>query len=193
MTYTYTAEKPPLALSSDELRARIPGWGVDLDPKDRPSVPREQLGLRLNGAHWDFPERQPEKWPRERSVEHAFLTPVFGTACPPRGVSGVMRRHAYKYSEGRAAHWLILMAADRVDAVENHVRSFASLHPDNPITETGVLSEFSHHGISSRLGHHRADVKHQLLDPLIVAGPWVIAGTLAYSALKAIRRSGSGG
>jgi hypothetical protein len=77
--------------------------------------------------------------------------------------------------------------------VENHVRSLASLHPDNPITETGVLSEFSHHGISSRLGHNRADLKHQLLDPLIVAGPWVIAGTLAYSALKAIRRFGSGG
>ena len=33
----YTAEKPPLAESSDELRNRIPGWGADLDPKDRPA------------------------------------------------------------------------------------------------------------------------------------------------------------
>ena len=33
----YTPEKPPLAESPEELRARIPGWGVDLDPRDRPA------------------------------------------------------------------------------------------------------------------------------------------------------------
>jgi hypothetical protein len=189
MIYTYTAQKPPLALSSDELRARIPGWGVDLDPKDRPSVPRERFDPNLNGAHWDFPERQPEKWPRERSIEHAFLTPVFGTACPPRGASGKLRRLAYRYSEGRAAHWLILLAADRVDAAENHVRSVASRRPDNPLTETGVISEFSHHGFASRRGHKRADLKHQWLDPIIVAGPWVMASVGAYLAVRSVARS----
>jgi hypothetical protein len=40
---TYTPHKPPLAESSDELRARIPGWGADLHPADRPSVPRERF------------------------------------------------------------------------------------------------------------------------------------------------------
>jgi hypothetical protein len=50
--------------------------------------------------------------PRERSIEHAMLPPVFGTTCPPKGLSGVIRRHAYaKYSEARAAHWLLLLAA----------------------------------------------------------------------------------
>ena len=75
----YTAEHPPTP-SSDELRARIPGWGADLDPADRPSVPRLKLDPAATGAHWHFPERQPEKWPRERSIEHEFLTPVFGTS-----------------------------------------------------------------------------------------------------------------
>jgi hypothetical protein len=191
----YTAEKPPLAESSDELRARIPGWGVDLDPKDRPSVPRERFDPTLSGARWDFPERQPEKWPRERSIEHKFLTPVFGTACPPKGVSGMMRKFAYdKYSEGRAAHWLILVAADRVDAVENHVRSFVTLRPDNPITQTGIRSELSHHGITSRLGQKRADLAHQPLDPVIVAGPWIAGGAATYLGvrrlLRAVTRSG---
>ena len=61
-----------------------------------------------------------------------------------------MRKLAYRrYSEGRAAHWLILIAADRVDAAESHLRSLATLHPDNPITETGVMSEFRRHGIDS--------------------------------------------
>jgi hypothetical protein len=185
----YTPEKPPLAESSEELRARIPGWGVDLDPRDRPAVPRLQFDPNLSGAHWNFPERQPEKWPRERSIEHKFLTPVFGTSCPPKGLSGVMRKLAYKrYSEGRLAHWLILIAADRVDAVESALASFVTLRPDNPVTETGVLSEFSHHGISSRFGQRRADVRHQAVDPVIVAAPWVAAGGLAYTGVKALAR-----
>jgi hypothetical protein len=69
----YTPDHPPVP-DSDELRARIPGWGADLKREDRPSVPK--LKFLETGAHWDFPDRQPEKWPRERSVEHRFLTPV---------------------------------------------------------------------------------------------------------------------
>ncbi|MEU7971834.1 hypothetical protein AB0B48_07310 [Micromonospora sp. NPDC049089] len=183
----YTADKPKLAESSDELRARIPGWGVDLDPKDRPSVPQERFDPTLNGAHWEFPERQPEKWPRERSIEHKFLTPVFGTSCPPRGLSGVIRRYSYRrYSEGRAAHWLLLLAADRVDAVEGALASFLTRHPDNPITETGVLSEFTHHGLSSRLSGNRVDRVHHPLDPVLVAAPWVLAAGVAYLALRRV-------
>ena len=187
---TYTQRKPPLPVSIEELQARIPGWGADKDPKDRPSVPKLQLRDDFTGAHWNFPERQPEKWPRERSIEHKFLTPVFGTACPPKGLSGVLRRHAYRrYSEARAAHWLLLVVADRVDAWENHLRSFATLHPDNPITETGVISEFTHHGVASRVGHHRADLVHQPLDPVIVAGPWVAVAGAAYAGARTVARS----
>ncbi|MFC4855800.1 hypothetical protein [Actinophytocola glycyrrhizae] len=186
---TYTSERPPLAESRDQLRARIPGWGVDLDPKDRPSVPKLRPREDRTGAHREFPERQPEKWPRERSIEHKFLTPVFGTSCPPRGISGELRKYAYrKYGEARAAHWLLLLAADRVDAWEHHLRSFLTPRPDNPITQTGVSSEFSHHGISSRVGKKRADVGHHLLDPVIVAGPWVLAGGLAFSAARTVLR-----
>jgi hypothetical protein len=189
----YTPDKPKLAESSDELRARIPGWGVDLDPKDRPSVPKERFDPDLNGAHWRFPERQPEEWPRERSIEHKFLTPVFGTSCPPKGLSGAIRKYAYrKYSEGRAAHWLLLLGADRVDAMESTLRSFLTLHPDNPITETGVLGEFAHHGLRSRVGRKRADLVHQPLDLIIVAMPWLVAAGIAYSvvrrATKGVRR-----
>ncbi|MDQ0866960.1 hypothetical protein [Arthrobacter globiformis] len=183
----YTADRPKPKATSEELRARIPGWGADLDPKDRPAVPREQPGLET-GAHWHFPDRQPEKWPRERSIEHEQLTPVFGTSTPLRGVSGAMRRAAYKYSEGRAAHWLILLAADRVDAWEHHLRSLATLRPDNPVTETGMLSEFSSHGIRSRFGKKRADLPHQALDPVVVAGPWLLAVGIAVAGIRSWRR-----
>jgi hypothetical protein len=186
----YTPHKPPLAESIEELKERIPGWGADLDPKDRPSVPKLQFREDLTGAHWEFPDRQPEKWPRERSIEHKFLTPVFGTSCPPKGLSGVLRRLSYRrYSEGRAAHWLLLIAADRIDAWESHLASFVTLRPDNPLTETGVRSEFTHHGLTSRVGTKRADLAHQPLDPVIVAGPWVAAGAAVYVGGRTVVRS----
>ncbi|MDM7829906.1 hypothetical protein [Cellulomonas edaphi] len=187
----YRAEKPPLPESAEQLRARIPGWGADLDPADRPAVPRERLDPGASGAHWDLPEQQPERWPRERSIEHGRLTPVFGTSCPPKGLSGVVRRAAYaRYSEGRAAHWLLLLAADRIDAVESHLASFGTLHPDNPITETGILGEPSARPLSSRFGVRRTDVVHQPLDPVIVAGPWVAAAVVGALVVRSgVRRA----
>jgi hypothetical protein len=189
-TPAYTPHKPKPRVSSEELRARIPGWGADLDPADRPSVPREQFDENLSGARWEYPDVQPETWPRERSIEHAGLTPVFGTAQPPRGVSGAIRKLAYaRYSEGRAAHWLLLILADRVNTLGSTLGSFASLHPDNLITETGILSEFKVNGWKSRVGQGRTDIKHHPLDPLIVAGPWVLGGWLGYRVLRRLRRT----
>ena len=185
----YTAEKPTRARESAELKAMIPGWGADLDPADRPSVPRERYALEETGAHWTFPESQPELSPRERSVEHAMLTPVFGTAVPLKGLSGAIRRFSYdRFSEGRAAHWLMLIAADRVDAVESHLLSFLSGRPDNPFTETGLRGELSGHGLRSRIGRERVDGKHMWLDPIIVAGPWVLGIAAVVVVARAVSK-----
>ena len=186
----YTPHKPPNPETSEQLRARIPGWGADLDPTNRPAVPKEVYEPHPYGAVWEIPESQPEKWPRERSIEHASVTPVFGTSCPPHGASGLIRKLAYRrYSEGRAAHWLLLIAADRVDTVGSTARSFVSRHPDNPLTETGILAEISHHGLRSRRHQKRADLIHQSLDPFIVAGPWVVAGLVGYRTVRRLGRS----
>jgi len=184
----YVRDKRTTRETPEQLRARIPGWGADLDPADRPSYPKLRYSPESTGAHWEFPERQPERWPRERSVEHAFVTPVFGTAQPPKGLSGAIRKLSYaRFSEGRLAHWLLLVAADRVDAYEEHLRSFTTTRPDNPVTQTGVRAEFTHHGISSRRG--RVDVRHQVLDPVIVAGPWVAAAGLATVGVRRLVRA----
>jgi hypothetical protein len=71
-----------------------------------------------------------------------------------------------------------------VDVVESAARSLLSLHPDNPVTETGVLAEVRHHGVRSRLGQHRADLKHQWMDPFIVALPWAAAATGTAAAYR---------
>lgn len=187
---TYTAQKPPLPATPEQLRARIPGWGSDLDPAVRPSVPRERTDAPgVVRARWDMPEQQPETFPRERSIEHARLTPVFGTACPPTGVSGAIRRRAYeRYSEARAAHWLLLLAADRVDAFGSTVRSFATLHPDDPVTETGVPSELRRGGARSRRAGTRVDLPHQLVDPVVVGAPWVIGAVAVITVVRRVRR-----
>ena len=134
---TYT--QAPARRGQRRAAGADPRLGCRSRPR-RPSVgTAKRFDPSFSGAHWEHPERQPEKWPRERSVEHTQLPPVFGTV----PAQGPVRRHPYayaKYSEGQAAHWLLLMAGDRVDAVESGLRSLLTLRPDNPITETGVLA-----------------------------------------------------
>jgi hypothetical protein len=158
----------------DQLRARIPGWGADLDPADRPSVPRERTDLPT-GAHWVIPESQPELRPRERSIEHGMLPPVFGTTAPLHGVSGRVRRIAYeRFSEARAAHWLLLILGDRIDVAGSRVQAVLQGRPDNPIGETGIRAEIGNRPFASRFGRGRADAAHIWMDPLIVAAPAVL-------------------
>jgi hypothetical protein len=187
----YVANEPRKTPSSDELRARIPGWGADLDHANRPAFPRERFDPDATGAHWDFPDRQPELVPRERSIEHGMLPPVFGTSVQLKGLSGRLRRYAYeRFSEGRAAHWLILIGADRVDAIESHVESILRGRPDNPVTETGVVAEFTHHGLRSRFGRRRVDRSHTWIDPILVAGPWVLAAGAGVVLVRSLLKKG---
>ncbi|HLH27727.1 MAG TPA: hypothetical protein VKW77_02350, partial [Acidimicrobiales bacterium] len=160
----------------------------DRDAKRRPAVPREHFIYPNTGAHWKVPERQTPAGRRERSTEHAGLTPVFGTSCPPRGLSGTIRRLAYaRYSEGRTAHWLLLMLADRVDVLEGLLGDALRGRPDNPLAEYGLRAELRGHGLRSRLGRHRADVRRMPLELLLLAGSSLVLGGLV-TALRARRR-----
>ena len=102
-------------------RDDVEGWGADLDPADRPAVPKERTPPRLDTVHWDVPEQQPVNVEICHSTERPGITPVFGTACPPAGLSGRLRRRAFRHSENDIRHWLMLLAADRVDVVEGMV------------------------------------------------------------------------
>jgi hypothetical protein len=181
----YTREKPRTAPSSDELRRTIPGWGVDLNPADRPSVPKERA--EETGAHWEFPPRQTQHVPREKSTEHEFVTPVFGTAQPLRGLSGAIRRYAYGFSEGQTAHWMLLMLGDRVDVLESRIGRVLQGRPDNPITQSGIAGEFKNQAWRTRFGQHRADLKHQPVDILMWAAPYLALAGGVYLLIRASR------
>jgi hypothetical protein len=127
-----------------DLSATIPGWGSDLDPARRPGVPNDKAPML--GAEALYPAITPQI-PRHKihkSTEHAKLTPVFGTSCPPRGLSGKLRDIAYKFSEGRLSRWLTLMFADRVDMMESIVEDLASGHIPNIPKEMGIAAELKY-------------------------------------------------
>jgi hypothetical protein len=91
-----------------------PVEAVDLDRKNRPGVPRE---------------RPPEPWPNSRPTPQRMtappsvprhgrpnkpMPPVYGTAVPLRGLSGAIRKAAYRLPDHDTNHWLLLMLGDRV-------------------------------------------------------------------------------
>ncbi len=112
--------------------------GVDASEDRRPGVPMENSPPRpVEGAHWVEPEHQVptgKKVLKRKGLEE--LTPVFSEAIPPRGVSGVMRRAAYAIPEHYTSHWLVLLLADRVDAVES--RALRMLPFALPVAGVGV-------------------------------------------------------
>ena len=129
---------------SVDLAAQIPGWGSDLDPAMRPGVPRDKAPEI--GAESLYPDIEPQvpKVKIHKSNEHGRLPPVFGTACPPSGLSGAIRDVAYRFSEGQLPHWLILLLADRVNVVEDVVGDLARLRVPNLVKELGLAAQWRH-------------------------------------------------
>jgi hypothetical protein len=117
----------------DELTRTIPGWGVDREPWQRPGVPMLRDPRPAPGSHIE-PASQV---PHERELDH--LTTVFGTAAPPRGLSGLVRRFAYRVPEHRARRWMMLLFADRVDALEYRLVQPSGLVISGLVVVAGVV------------------------------------------------------
>jgi hypothetical protein len=124
--------------------SHIQGWGADLDRKNRPAVPMERTPPRLEGVHWDQPEQQPMKVKVFHSPERPGMTPVFGTAQPPRGLSGLIRAAAFRTTEADVRHWLLLLLADRVNVVEGIGEDLMRGHIPNVLGEMGIRAELKH-------------------------------------------------
>jgi len=114
----------------------VPGWGVDLDPKDRPSYPKEYPSDVMN-VRGNVGARQTPDSKVHQSIEQPDLTPVFGASVPPHGLSGLLRDYAYQFSENSNRHWMTLILADRVDMFEHLIGDAFRGKPDNIIKEKG--------------------------------------------------------
>lgn len=120
----------------------VVGWGVDADPENDPTWPmRDRSGEDGAGMNWTRPPLQDPGVEILKSVEHDGLTATLGTSTPPSGLSGVLRRQAYKLSEGQWGHWLMLMLADRINSVEGLVQDARRGRMPNPLVEMGVVPQ----------------------------------------------------
>jgi hypothetical protein len=154
----------PRRPSREEL-AHIDGWGADLDRKNRPAVPMERTPARFIHPHEGKLPQQPENVEILVSTERPGITPIFGTAQPPSGLSGMIRRAAYKWSENDLRRWLLLLAADRVNVVEGIGEDLAHGKVPNVLAEMGIKAEWEH----NRAG---------LVKKAVIAG--AVIGTVAY-------------
>ncbi len=117
-----TPEETTMTIPMTNIADTSEALAVDADPRRRPGVPMENDPPRpVGAAHWTEPERQSDPGNVLKRKGLPQLTPVFGTAIPPRGLSGVMRRAAYEIPEHHTSHWLVLLLADRVDAMEHRL------------------------------------------------------------------------
>jgi hypothetical protein len=116
-------------MASTQTQNRPLGWGADVQPENRPGVPQETEPSPLAGAHWQSPDRQKAVPPLHMRAELDEPTPVWGTAQPPHGLSGLLRKSAYAIPDHRPSHWLLLMSADRVDVMESRVADLVKRRP----------------------------------------------------------------
>ena len=146
-------------------------WGMPFtrpsaldSPALRPAVPKEAEPRAWGEAGEDEPPAQPgaEEHLRREGLDHP--TPVVGTAQPPRGLSGALRRRAYGIPERRARHWMLLLLADRVDVLEDRVGSFLAA----PLEGLGV------HGAASWTRRN----------PLVALGGLLTVGVVARRSLR---------
>ena len=123
----------------------IPGWGMDADPENEPTYPmKNYTGDDHNRSNYDRSVQQPETVEVLMSNERPAITRVFGTSVPPSGLSGFIRRYAFKHSEDRYRHWIPLILADRVNVVEGLLEDLVKGHVPNIAAERGWRVEWKH-------------------------------------------------
>lgn len=123
----------------------IPGWGHDADPENDPTYPmKKRNGADYERLNYQRPPQQPETVEILHSNERPTITRVFGTSTPPQGLSGAIRRFAFKYSESSYGHWMPLVLADRIDVVRGIIDDLKQGIIPNIFAERGWKAEWKY-------------------------------------------------
>ncbi|MBB5394751.1 hypothetical protein [Mucilaginibacter sp. AK015] len=126
----------------------IPGYGMDADPENEPTYPmKHYTGDDHNRINYERSVQQPQTVEILQSTERPAITTVFGTSVPPSGLSGAIRRYAFKHSEDRYRHWLPLIFADRINVFEGVIEDLRKGHVPNVFAERGWKVEMKHNAV----------------------------------------------
>jgi hypothetical protein len=109
---------------------------IDASPERRPGVPAQRSPAPVGNTHWLEPDKQPAHPGVIKDSSRPELTATFGTGQVPRGLSGLIRRAAYRLPDYEAKRWAILLIADRVDSLEDRLRRASA----NPAVWLGALA-----------------------------------------------------
>lgn len=173
------AEFTPKRIQPDDVK----GWGVDADPKNDPTYPMKR---RTNGEHegytWERPPQQPADVEVLHSNERPNLSATFGTSSPPSGLSGMLRRYAFRHSESSYCHWLPLMLADRINVMEGVAHDLAKGRVPNFCRERGMGADWK---------YNRKGLVTRMLIKAAVAG-LIVGGIAALNAKNRSRNSRNG-
>lgn len=123
----------------------VKGLGVDADPRNDPTYPMKKhlIGPQRKPT-WDRPALQTPGVEILRSTERPTLSATFGESVPPAGLSGWIRRMAYRYSENKFRHWLPLLVADRVNVWEGLAEDLAKGKLPNMFRERGMRAAWKY-------------------------------------------------
>jgi hypothetical protein len=95
---------------------RKPSWaGIDLDPARRPGVPFNPDPKPMPNSRFPPERQQGEPAVPKHGRPNKPFPPVFGTPCPLHGLSGVLRRLAYRLPDHSPNHWMLMMLGDRIE------------------------------------------------------------------------------
>jgi hypothetical protein len=124
---------------------QIPGWGMDADPANEPTYPMKiYTGDDHQRINYERSVQQLADIELLMSNERPTLSRVFGTSVPPSGLSGAIRRYAFRHSEDRYRHWLPLILADRINVVEGLIEDLKNGKFPNIAAERGWNAQWKY-------------------------------------------------
>lgn len=130
---------------TEDKSTMINGWGIDANKENDPTYPmKERTDEEQKGYSWNRPTQQPVNIEVLRSIERPNVSAVYGTSTPPQGLSGQIRRFAFKYSESTYAHWFPLAVADRVNVIEGIVDDLKKGIVPNIFAEKGWKADWKY-------------------------------------------------
>lgn len=122
--------------------------GIDADRKNDPTYPiRHRIDAEDAHSGWVRPVQQPADVEVLQSIEYLATPAVFGTSAPPSGLSGMIRRAAFAYSESSYLHWLPLVLADRINVIEGLLHDLVRGHIPNVVAEAGGNAELKYNRV----------------------------------------------
>ena len=124
--------------------ASVNGWGVDADPENDPTYPIRERESDDHSGGWVRPPIQRREVELLQSIEHKQRPAIFGTSVPPSGLSGALRRLAFRKSESHLLHWMLLLGADRLQVVEGVVQDLGRARVPNIPAEMGMKAAWRH-------------------------------------------------